>query len=269
MLSKLKMTLRSEKENSMSVNMASAMHGALMELIETEYAEYLHTESMRPYSQYLSIENGEMVWTVSSLDDEAYEKIIKVLMDEELEDIYIRKHDMKLKIGSKELTQLSSKDLSSSFYREDSSRFIKLRFVSPTAFKQKGRYTFYPDISCIYGSLMRRMDLTDARNGMFDEDLLDELTSRSEIIRYDLKSVNYHLEGVKIPSFVGWITIKVNGAQSLVNYVNMLMKFGEFSGAGIKTSLGMGALKILKKQDAAAGGAADERSSRIEQDANS
>ena len=249
MLSKLKMVLRSETDHSMSINMASAMHGVLMELIKPDYAEYLHTESMRPYSQYLSISGEDMIWTVSALSDDAYENIIKILLADELDGIYLKRHDMKLKITSRELTQLPEKDLSASFYREDSSRFIKIRFASPTAFKQSGRYTFYPDLSCIYGSLMRRMDLVSDKNRMYDDDLLEELARQSEIIRYDLRSVNYHLEGVKIPAFTGWITIKVRGAQSLVNYVNMLMRFGEFSGTGIKTSLGMGALKILKKQE--------------------
>lgn len=249
MLSKLKMVLRPETEYSMSINMASAMHGVLMELIKPDYAEYLHADSMRPYSQYLSVSGEDMIWTVSALRDDAYENIIKVLLSDELDEIHLKRHDLKLMIASKEMTQMSEKDLSASFYREDSSRFIKIRFMSPTAFKQSGRYTFYPDLSCIYGSLMRRMDLVSDKNRMYDDDLLEELTRQSEIMRYDLRSVNYHLEGVKIPAFTGWIMIKVHGAQSLVNYVNMLMRFGEFSGTGIKTSLGMGAMKILKKQE--------------------
>ena len=225
MLSKLKMVLRPETEYSMSINMASAMHGVLMELIKPDYAEYLHADSMRPYSQYLSVSGEDMIWTVSALRDDAYENIIKVLLSDELDEIHLKRHDLKLMIASKEMTQMSEKDLSASFYREDSSRFIKIRFMSPTAFKQSGRYTFYPDLSCIYGSLMRRMDLVSDKNRMYDDDLLEELTRQSEIMRYDLRSVNYHLEGVKIPAFTGWIMIKVHGAQSLVNYVNMLMRF--------------------------------------------
>lgn len=204
MLSKIKITLRLERPVNMSVNMSSVMHGVLMELVGRETAEYLHTESLRSYSQHLEIADDEMIWNVCSLTEFAYEK---------------------------------------------SDRYVKLRFLTPTAFKQNGKYTFYPDLSCIYGSLMRRMDFVSLRNGMYDEDLLEELTKRSDIVSYNLRTVNYHLEGVRIPAFIGRITIKITGAQSLINYVNMLMKFGEFSGLGIKTSLGMGAVKIIEASD--------------------
>lgn len=249
MLSKIKITLRPERPVNMSVNMSSVMHGVLMELVGRETAEYLHTESLRPYSQHLEIADDEMIWNVCSLTEFAYEKIVKVLMDEGLKEIYLKKHDVKFNIISRELTELPVKELSAGFYRENSDRYVKLRFLTPTAFKQNGKYTFYPDLSCIYGSLMRRMDFVSLRNGMYDEDLLEELTKRSDIVSYNLRTVKYHLEGVRIPAFIGWITIKITGAQSLINYVNMLMKFGEFSGLGIKTSLGMGAVKIIEASD--------------------
>lgn len=246
MLSKIKIILKPEEPVNMSINMSSVMHGVLMELIGQETAEKLHTESLRPYSQYLEIADDQMIWYVCSLNEFAHEKIIKVLLDESIKAIYLKKHKVKFDIVSKELKNLPVKELSAGFYRENSDRYVKLRFLTPTAFKQSGKYTFYPDLSCIYGSLMRRMDFVSLRSGMYDDDLLEELTRRSEIVGYNLRTVNYHLEGVRIPAFIGWITIKVTGAQSLINYVNMLMRFGEFSGVGIKTSLGMGALKIME-----------------------
>jgi len=67
------------------------------------------------------------------------------------------------------------------------------------------------------------------------------------VIRYDLKSVSFSLEGVKIPSFIGKITIKLHGTDTMANFVNMLFEFGEYSGVGIKTSLGMGYMKIINE----------------------
>ena len=103
---------------------------------------------------------------------------------------------------------------------------------------------FYPDIHCIFQSLMAKYDAAVKENQMLDDEALEQLCQNAKIIRYDLKSVNFALEGVKIPSFIGKITIKMRGTQTMANFANLLIKFGTFSGVGIKTSLGMGSYKI-------------------------
>jgi CRISPR-associated endoribonuclease Cas6 len=57
------------------------------------------------------------------------------------------------------------------------------------------------------------------------------------------------MEGVKIPSFVGKITFRMHGAQTMTNLAQMLFRFGEYSGIGIKTALGMGAVKMLSEEE--------------------
>ena len=84
-------------------------------------------------------------------------------------------------------------------------------------------------------------------NTMHDEDTLEQICEHAQVIRYDLKSVSFSLEGVKIPSFIGKITIKLHGTDTMANFVNMLFEFGEYSGVGIKTSLGMGYMKIINE----------------------
>lgn len=80
---------------------------------------------------------------------------------------------------------------------------------------------------------------------MIDEETLEQLCENSRVIRYDLKSVPFHLEGIKIPAFIGKITIKLTGTQTLANFAHLLLQFGTYSGIGIKTAIGMGAVKIL------------------------
>ena len=53
------------------------------------------------------------------------------------------------------------------------------------------------------------------------------------------------MEGVKIPGFKGDITIRIGGPQQMSNMAWMLAKFGEYAGVGIKTGIGMGAIKVL------------------------
>lgn len=52
------------------------------------------------------------------------------------------------------------------------------------------------------------------------------------------------MEGITIPSFIGSVKLKCTGNRKFRSLVNMLLKFGEYSGAGIKNSMGMGAIKV-------------------------
>ena len=80
-----------------------------------------------------------------------------------------------------------------------------------------------------------------------DEETLEQLCENSQIVRYDLKSVNFFVEKVKIPAFIGKITIKLTGTKTMTNFANMLFEFGEYSGIGIKTSVGMGCIKLNER----------------------
>ena len=82
------------------------------------------------------------------------------------------------------------------------------------------------------------------KSSIFSEELVEEFEQYTEITDYKLRSVRFSMEGVKIPSFVGECTIRIRGPQQMVNVAHMLAHFGEFSGVGIKTGLGMGALSV-------------------------
>ena len=91
---------------------------------------------------------------------------------------------------------------------------------------------------------MNKYDASAESNVMMDEEVLDQLSTDTIMIGYRLQSVSFQLEGVRIPSFIGEVRWKIRGPQTMVNYANMLLKFGTYSGVGIKTSLGMGAIEI-------------------------
>ena len=76
------------------------------------------------------------------------------------------------------------------------------------------------------------------------ENLLEELEQHIQIIQYNLRSTFFYMESIKIPAFIGKIKIKINGPQAMVNLVNFLLAYSEFSGIGIKCGMGMGACKI-------------------------
>lgn len=55
---------------------------------------------------------------------------------------------------------------------------------------------------------MNKYDAAVSDEVMADEDTLEQLCENARITGYDLKSVNFSLEGVRIPSFIGKLTIK-------------------------------------------------------------
>lgn len=91
--------------------------------------------------------------------------------------------------------------------------------------------------------------ITPKHKGMYDEDTLEELVTQSEIVRYRLQTIPFPLEKTNITGFIGNICIHIKGPETMARYVRMLAKFGEFSGVGIKTGMGMGAMKYIRRNE--------------------
>lgn len=245
MLAKIELKLSCSEK--IVYQMSSLFHGALMELLPEDYADYLHISQLHPYTQHLEFRDEAWFWVVCCIDKKAVDTIIHdTLM--KLDNIFIKNRDMEVQIVEKNYYEATYKALMDSFYEGEYSRYIHIQFISPTAFKRDGRYVFYPDIRCIFQSLMNKYDAAVRDEGMTDEDTLEQLCENAQIIGYDLKSVNFSLEGVKIPSFIGRLTIKMYGTSTMSNFANMLFRFGTYSGVGIKTALGMGSFKILSDE---------------------
>ncbi|RRD93727.1 CRISPR-associated endoribonuclease Cas6 [Clostridiales bacterium COT073_COT-073] len=244
MLAKIKFQLLVEKEQ-VSLGMSSLFHGALMERISGEYADYLHLSALKPFTQYLELSDNAWYWNISTYTTAAYQEIIEKALDH-LQVITL-KHK-KMDIGLKEVERkcIEKKEFFSFFTGENKSRLISLEFITPAAFKQRGEYFFFPEIFLIYQSLMNKYNIVSEQFESVDYETLEQLTEYTKMVHYQLRSTYFYLEGVKIPGFVGKITLKISGPQTMVNFANTLFEFGEFSGIGIKCSIGMGALKMIK-----------------------
>lgn len=226
---------------------SSNLQGVLMETIDTDYAELLHGNQVNPYSQYVTKEKDKTIWYVQTMTEEAYQQIICPLS--KLNKIEIRKKGLIEEISTKSIQTWKARKLLDEFYMKDCPRYLELTFLTPTAFKREGSYVFYPDLRLLYGSLMRKYSGISAQLEMSDEETLNELCAKSEIIKYRLQTVSFPLEKVKITGFVGKICIKIKGSETLARYVRFLLQFGEFSGVGIKTGIGMGAVKYGGKEN--------------------
>ncbi len=234
-------------QEALSYQMSSLFHGVLMEYIPCEYVSFLHQSRLHPYAQHLEYREQKWYWVINALTQDAAETIFNTILLE-TDSINIQKRGLTIPVESRNLYEYSYEKLAGQFYHTESDRYVQLHFITPTAFKQQGRYVFYPDIRCIYQSLMNKYDSAVSDECLYDEETLNELCANSEIKHYDLKSTRFHLEGVRIPSFIGKITVRLRGTQTMANFANLLFQFGTYSGIGIKTALGMGAIRIMKKR---------------------
>lgn len=244
MISRLSMILETDAGKKIPYQKAVILQGVLMEKIAEEYASVLHESKLHPYSQYVINRNGENIWVVNSLDIEAYEKIIKVLKDEAFKRFKIEHDDMEVVISKKEEVVITRSDFMRKYYFNDSDKYIELVFVTPTAFKSQGTYINYPSLELIYKSLMNKYDSSSINESLISDELLEELLKSTKVLKYDLYSCNYGVGNSKIPSFMGKMLLRIDGTQGIVNFANMIFRFGEFSGVGIKTAMGMGSIKI-------------------------
>jgi CRISPR-associated endoribonuclease cas6 len=237
------MKLRGGKD--ISYNKSSLFHGAIMELLPYEYANQLHLSQLRPYSIHLEKENDIWSLVVATMDEEAYSIIIAQTLSK-LDKIYIKHDDKIIYIDEKIINTLPKKSITQAFYNGETTKVLDIGFITPTAFKSKGDYVFFPDLRLIYQSLMNKYDACSDNGFLFDSDILEELCKGSRISSYKLRSNYFQLEGIKIPAFTGSIRVKITANQTITNFINMLFEYGKYSGVGIKSSLGMGAIRLIK-----------------------
>ena len=63
MLGKLELKIKAQEK--LGYQMSSLFHGALMELLPADYADYMHVSQLHPYTQHLEYREGD-VYDVSN-----------------------------------------------------------------------------------------------------------------------------------------------------------------------------------------------------------
>lgn len=248
MLAECRLVLTGFDSTDFIYNKGSLLQGVLYEHIDSSYVAELHEQGMKPYSQSVIKEKDDIIWSIRTLSGDASDKILRQVASDDFSKFKVKHNNSDITIQKKTIVTTDVNDLFQKFYSEDSSRNFVIEFRSPTSFKKDGRYHFYPEIYNIYQSLMSRFDLVSAGKGMFSQETLEQLAENTEITGYNMKSVRYGLEGVAIPSFMGRFYLRINGPQTMVNFARMLFEFGNYSGVGIKTALGMGYIHVEERR---------------------
>lgn len=245
---KLQIVLKGDDDKRHGFYMAAMLHGALMELMNPADAAQLHTDAMHPFSQYITNEKGQLIWHIQTLDDTTHRIFANAL--EGRKDIFLKHRDETLEIISREENSISEEALIDRYYFGQCDPVLKIRFCSPTSFKQDGHYALFPSVRLIFQSLMLRYDAGSAEHEVFSQDVLSDFEHHAAITGYRLRSAYFHTDHARIPAFLGEVTIRVWGPQQMINLAWLLAAYGTFSGVGIKTGLGMGGMTLLNERRA-------------------
>ena len=231
------------------------LQSILMEHAEGDYAACLHASAFNPYSQYCSLEDsGKLIWRVNALTDEAAERLVSPIS--KIESFTLRNINETFFVKRKRY-DVFGVDRLLDILREESGSTFRLRFLTPTAFKSKGRYVIMPDVRLIFQNLLMHYNQAYAGDNDIDSDTLEYLAEHTSITSYNLRSKYFPRtmeKSDKIPAFSGSLTLRVRGPQSLRGLVAMLLAFGEAAGVGVKTSMGMGGMQVLKEASTRNGG---------------
>ena len=247
MFARLQLELDIDSKERVEAPKAAILQSVMMQRLDKEYADKLHESGLHSYTQALLKQDNRYVWEINTFNKEAYINILQSLNDENFDSFYIEHDKRTVKIVSKKMECMSKDNFMERYYFGENDRYFTIQFRTPTAFKQQGQYVFYPDLMLIFNSLMSKYDAAFEDETIKSEELLEEVIQYSSVVRYQLRSTYYNIGAVRIPSFVGKITIKVSGPQAMVNLANLLFRFGEYSGIGIKTGMGMGNIQLMER----------------------
>ncbi len=247
MLYKIIFEIEKKQEINLTYNISSLFHGFLMEQINPAFATEMHAMNLRPYSQHLHFADNRIFWMVCALNDNAYKNLCLPLLENSLQTVNLKHKNLDLPIVSKKAESISLENFLEQTFWGEHSRVVHLRFLTPCSFKTQGQYMFYPTVKHIIQSLAMKFDAAGYDYSVYTPEMVADLAENVSIVQYNLRSKKFQLEGVKIPAFVGNITLKTYGTSQIASLLHMLLAFGEYSGIGIKCALGMGAAAIEER----------------------
>ena len=228
--------------NGLNSNMGSLFHGYLMENIDSAYAEYFHYNTTNPFTSciFKDLKEDKFFWRVTTFSQKAYDMLMSYFSKGIPEKIYLKNKDLEINVKSFSIQKKSYEDL----FLECTER-KRIRLISPTSFKSNGVTHIFPNISTLISGVIEKINQHSDSTELKDKKIIEELLEKVYIKDYNLRTKIFHLEGVKIKGFMGTMDLAIRGEDnSLNNVLNFLILMSEYTGLGIKTSLGMGGIKV-------------------------
>lgn len=220
---------------------APRLYAWLLEQLPQPEAEWIHEREGTALSQHVRKEpdTGRLIWSLSILTKEANEAILPVLEQEMT--IELRPEILKASL-SRQDSFAAPLEFIQHTRQHPAERLAEVSLLSPLAFHQGGRYVIFPDEHLLLQSLVKKWNAAVPEYPLEDEDALKSLESGIMVRDYRLRTVRFALKGNKIPGCLGRLYLQSRLPEPLFEIWNLLLWYGTFCGAGIKTTLGMGAL---------------------------
>lgn len=222
----------------------SVFQGMLMERIGFKAAEKLHEEGMRPYSQSVYTDSkGAVTWRFGILSDNVGRMFAQALCGEP-QKIYVRQYHYFITLGTPVIERrISYEELMMHHMCTPVPKKCRIHFNTVTSFKQQGSYVIMPDSRLLYQNLLLRWNRFSPEP--LEENIADVLGYYNELSAYQIRSEAFGIEGQRIVGCTGSMTYTLRGSEMVRSTSALLLDFANFSGIGIKTALGMGAVKTV------------------------
>ena len=247
----LEITLGLPENEKVHRAMGSVLQGALMEMLDAESADKLHEDGLRPYSQYVYFNRDIQlpIWCINALNDWAYEKILIPLMNQKEIFLKHKKYYVKF-LEYNVIVEDSYKDMLDYFMSMSNgqiSQNVDINFITTASFRRDGKYVIFPELYLIIQSLLNRWNAFSDSFIIEEENLSHILATFCQIKEYNLYTQIFLLEHQRINGFCGSMRLHFEGNENVNNLLKLLFHYANYSGIGIKTALGMGAIKTKLK----------------------
>lgn len=248
MLATLQIELKNKDEQRIKYSYGSLFQGLLMEYLNSDYVDFLHSQALNPYSQYVYFdkEKNNYVWQISTLTKNAKTNIIDKLVEKIDSSITLTHNNLSYNVLSKNIVNIQTykEFVDKIFLQEDKKNIVNVKLLTPTTYKSNEDYQIFPQISALYFSAYNKWNMFSDKISLADREVFEHIINHSKIIKYNLKSYKYNLEKVALNSFIGDFSILLKGPKELTTISNMLLEYAQYCGLGAKTSMGMGGIKV-------------------------
>lgn len=216
---------------------AYGLYAQLLERTPRAFAGALHETGFTPVSQYVCADR----WCLTALNGAAAQVLEQAL--EGFDRVTLHRLGREVRLGTPRIWTIEDP---AQFLESALPASVKLRFLTPTAFKSGGYYRLLPTETLLLKSLVQRW------NGCFGEECpiedsgggLEAMAQGLIYRRVQLESRDFPMKNTQIPGTVGWIQAENRCKGFHRQLCAGLLEFGCFSGVGIKTALGMGGFAI-------------------------
>lgn len=243
MLTQYRVKLNPDRPCRVRPEWGYCLYAGLLKRAPQEFGAAVHRDQISPVSQYLTEQDGGVLWTVNLLGEACEQALIPAL--EGTDFFTLDKEGLTLTVADWEKNTVADTETLLAL-AEKGPRTRRLEFLTPTAFKSRGAYQNLPTTRLIIQNLMKQWNGTITDCPIEDEDgqgmeaLADGLVCRD----FRLHSRDYWLKGRPIHGFRGELTLENHLEGFHRQLAEALLLFSGFSGVGIKTTLGMGGVRL-------------------------